>query len=224
MKTSERIDRHVVVKEFTSLLAIAEKLMGPNGCPWDKEQTFFTLQPYLLEEMHELIEAIDALDSQKMVEELGDVFYTLIFVAKLAEAEGKFTLREAFISVAEKMIRRHPHVFGEVQVGSSEDVIKNWEAIKKTEKASENRKKIFDGIPPSLPALARAQKMAKILRKKSIDGANAPEPLACETEEELGESLWRLIAAAEKKGVDVESALRRKLSSIEKNAGDLSTA
>jgi MazG family protein len=223
MNISERIDRHMVMKEFTSLIEIADRLMGPNGCPWDKEQTFFTLQPYLIEEMHELIEAIDALDTQKMTEELGDVLYTLIFVAKLAEAEGRFTLREALKSVAEKMIRRHPHVFGEVQVSSPEDVIKNWEAIKKTEKANENRKKIFDGIPPSLPALARAQKMAKILRKKTVDGTGSSD-LACETEEELGESLWRLIATAERKGVDVESALRRKLSLIEKNAGDLSTA
>ena len=224
MNVRERIDKWLDMKEFTSLLGIADRLMGPNGCPWDKEQTFFTLQPYLVEEMHELIEAIDVMDSEKMAEELGDVFYTLIFVGKLAEFEGKFTLSEVFNSVAEKMIRRHPHVFGEVEAASAEDVVKNWEAIKKTEKASENRKKIFDGIPPTLPSLSRAQKMAKILRKKSIDACHATESQMFETEEELGESLWRLIVAAERKGIDGEGALRRKLSSIEKNAGDLSTA
>jgi len=210
------------MKEFTDVLNISDRLLGSDGCPWDKQQTFFTLQPYLLEEMHELIEAIDAQDPLKMTEELGDVFYTLIFLSKIAEAEGMFTLDEALHSVAEKMRRRHPHVFGKVHVSSADDVIKNWEEIKKTEKASEKRKRIFDGIPPTLPSLSRAQKMAKILQKNSISQEFSSHLF--EIEEELAESLWHLVYTAEKKGFDVEGAFRRKLLSIEKNAGDLSKA
>jgi MazG family protein len=200
------------LKEFTGLLEIAQRLMGPDGCPWDREQTFFTLQPYLLEETHELMEAIDELDSQKILEELGDVFYALIFIAKLAELEGRFTLSESLSAISEKLIRRHPHVFGDVQVSSIEEISKNWEEIKKTEKSQEKRKKMFDGIPPSLPAIAKAQKMAKILRKRA--GEPPATDVEFETEEELGENLWRLIAAAERKGMDAESALRRKLYQI----------
>jgi tetrapyrrole methylase family protein/MazG family protein len=200
------------MKEFTDLLGIADRLLGLNGCPWDREQTFFTLQTYLLEETHELIEALDSLDSQKIVEELGDAFYILIFISKLGEREGRFNVSEALTSVAEKMIRRHPHVFGGTQVSSSDDVVKNWEEIKKAEKSHEKRKKIFDGIPPSLPLLARAQKMAKNLRKKVPDLKTMDGEFT--TEEELGAKLWNLMQAAEKKGIDAESALRRKLKNL----------
>ncbi len=202
------------MKEFTRLLEIADQLLGPNGCSWDKEQTFFTLQPYLLEETHELIEAIDALDSQKISEELGDCLYALIFIAKLAEGEKRFSLRESIASVSEKLIRRHPHVFGDVKVATTDDIVRNWDKIKSQEKSSQERKKLFDGIPPSLPALPRAQKMAKKLRKKT--GKEENESFLELTEEKLGEEIWKLIKAAEQKNLDAESALRRKLADIEK--------
>lgn len=200
------------MKEFTRLLEIADQLLGSNGCPWDKEQTFFTLQPYLLEETHELIEAIDSLESQKMSEELGDCLYALIFIAKLAEAEKRFDLRQSIESVTEKLIRRHPHVFGDVKVASTADIVRNWDEIKKQEKTGQERKKLFDGIPPSLPALPRAQKMAKKLRKKK-GGEEKDDSL---TEQELGEKLWQLIQSAERLNLDVESALRRKLAEVER--------
>jgi len=195
------------MKEFYKLLDIADQLLGPKGCSWDKEQTFFTLQPYLLEETHELIEAIDSLDPQKMSEELGDVLYALIFIAKLGQIEGHFDLRQAIETVSEKLIRRHPHVFGDVKVSSNEDIVRNWEEIKKKEKSQEQRKNIFDGIPATLPALPKAQKMAHKLKIKTSEKL---------TEEELGEKLWDLIAHAEGSGIDAESALRRKLAKIEK--------
>ena len=198
------------MKEFHRLLEIADQLLGPKGCPWDREQTFFTLQPYLLEETHELIEAIDTLDSQKISEELGDCLYALIFIAKLAELEKRFDIGQSIESVSEKLIRRHPHVFGDVNVSSTEDIVRNWEEIKKKEKAGQERKNLFDGIPPTLPALPRAQKMAKKLRKK---GGGESRPLS---EEELGEGLWELIQAADRHNLDAESALRRKLAQVEK--------
>jgi MazG family protein len=198
------------MKEFHRLLEITDQLLGPNGCSWDREQTFFTLQPYLLEEAHELIEAIDALDSEKISEELGDCFYVLIFIAKLAETQQRFDLRQTLESVSEKLIRRHPHVFGDVKVTSTGDILRNWEEIKKREKGGQERKNLFDGIPPTLPALPRAQKMAKKLRKKT--GESSDRSL---TEEELGEEIWKLVQAAEKLNLDAESALRRKLTAIQ---------
>ncbi len=197
---------------FQKLLEVAETLLGPEGCPWDKEQTLTSLQPYLLEEVHELIEAIDLKDPQKMKEELGDVLYTAIFVASLGEKEGFFTLDESIQSITEKLIRRHPHIFGDVKVEGSEEVMRNWEEIKR----QEGRKSLFEGLPPTLPALARAQKMAsKLRRKKKLD-----QKVPSLTEEELGEKLWAIVDEAEYFGMDAENALRRYCKQLEKNTGD----
>lgn len=190
------------MKEMKKLLDVAERLLGPNGCPWDKEQTIFTLQPYLLEETHELIEAIDAKDHSKIKEELGDVLYALIFVAMLAEKEGGFKFFEAVDAVAEKLIRRHPHVFGELKVDSTDDVLKNWEETKK----KEGKKNPLDGIPPTLPSLARAQKV--ISKSRRSHHLQKMEP-TLKSEEELGEKLWLLAREADAAGFDAESALRR---------------
>lgn len=198
------------MREWNDLLIIADRLMGPQGCPWDREQTLFTLQPYLLEEVHELIEAIDLLDSQKISEELGDVFYALVFVAKLGEKEKKFSLSEALRLVSEKLIRRHPHVFGEVKAETSEEIVRNWEEIKRKE--FKERKHILDGIPSTLPSLARAQKI--IIKMKRAGKAFASPSF--ETEEDLGEAFWELLAAAESKGWNAEDLVRRTASRYEK--------
>lgn len=187
---------------FKKLLEVSDRLLGPGGCPWDLEQTLVTLQPYLLEEAHELIEAIDLKDPQKMKEELGDVLYTLIFVAKLAEKEGLFTIFDSINEVREKLIRRHPHIFSEMKVSGSEDVMKNWEEIK----MKEGRKSMFEGMPPTLPALARAQKVVARLRRKKII---ASREKTIHSESDLAEKLWSLIEEAEFSGLDAESALRR---------------
>ncbi len=184
------------------LIEVADTLLGPNGCPWDKEQTFFTLQPYLLEETHELIEAIDVQNPEKIKEELGDVLYALVFIAKLAEKESQFTFSEAVAMVAEKLIRRHPHVFANQKITSTEDVVQNWEETKK----KEGKKNPLDGIPPTLPALARAQKViAKSRRAKHLQKPDS----SLASEEELGEKLWHLVREGEAAGFDAESALRR---------------
>ena len=188
------------MKEFEELLNIADRLLGPGGCSWDQEQTLLTLQPYLLEEAHELIEAIDQLSDEKMKEELGDVLYALIFIGRLGEKEGKFTLKEAIRSVSEKLIRRHPHVFGEEKVNSNDDIIKNWEEIKK----KEGKKNPIDGIPPTLPSLARAQKVIHKLRR-----AKSPLVLGKSGSRDLGERLWELVKEADEQGIDAESLLRR---------------
>jgi MazG family protein len=196
------------------LLDVAATLLGPNGCPWDREQTLLTLQPYLLEEAHELIEAIDSQDPQKIKEELGDCLYTVIFIANLAEKEKLFTLSQAMETITEKLIRRHPHIFGETKVEDSDDVMRNWEQIK----MKEGRKSPFEGIPPTLPALARAQKVVSKLKRRGKVEVRKPQ---IATEKELAEKFWFLVEEAEFAGLDAENVLRRFCVDFEKkNTGD----
>lgn len=202
------------METFTKLLNVACTLLGENGCPWDKKQTLFTLQPYLLEEAHELIEAIDSQDAQKMKEELGDTLYTLIFIAKIAEKEGLFTLYDAMDAITEKLIRRHPHVFGEEKVKDFEEVMRNWEEIKQ----KEGRKSPFEGIPPTLPSLARAQKIIATQRRR---GEISLENIEYADEQQFIDKIWKLVQEAEFAGYDIESALRRRCMSIEKKVPEI---
>jgi uncharacterized protein YabN with tetrapyrrole methylase and pyrophosphatase domain len=197
---------------FDSLLQVAEKLLGPNGCPWDKTQTFLTLQPYVLEEAHEVIEAVDADDDRKIIEELGDLLYTVIFYGKLGEKNGRFSVEEIVKSIKEKLVRRHPHVFGDAKVQNTDEVIQNWEKIKAEEKKEEKKKSILDGIPPTLPAIVRAQKVLKRIRRS---GSDLLEQTEKRTEEEIGDQLLKLVLCAEASVVDAESALRRALTRLE---------
>lgn len=185
--------------EFNNLLAVADKLLGPGGCPWDREQTFFTLQPYLLEETHELIEAIDSQNPVKISEELGDVLYALVFIAKLGEKDQSFTLPQSIKTVSDKLIRRHPHIFGDKKISSTDEVVSNWEEVKK----KEGKKSPIADIPPTLPALARAQKVIHKLRRQK--SAIVEEKIS----DGIGQRLWDLVKEAESQGIDAESALRR---------------
>ena len=157
------------MKAFDALLEITEALHGPKGCPWDKEQTFQSLRPYILEEAHELLEAVDADDTKMMVEELGDVLFQVVFLGKLGQKTGRFTLEDVCKNVSEKLVRRHPHVFGEVEAHSSKEVLKHWERIKGEEK--KERKHPLEGIPKTLGALARTQ---KIIEKMSREEKSFP--------------------------------------------------
>lgn len=199
---------------FDSLLLIAEKLLGPQGCPWDQKQTFLSLQPYVIEEAHEVIEAVDADDDPKIVEELGDLLYTIIFYAKLAEKTGRFSMHEIITAIKEKLIRRHPHVFGEVKVEGTDDIVQNWEKIKAEEKGDAKPQSALDGIPPTMPSVIRAQ---KILRRMQRAGSMLAPKQNADTlsEEEIGDQILDLILRAENSGVDAESALRRSLSRLE---------
>lgn len=190
--------------EFEELLTISDRLLGPGGCPWDQEQTLLSLIPYLLEESHELIEAIEIGDGAKMAEELGDVFYALVFIGKLGEKEGRFSLSQSLRQACDKLVRRHPHVFGELKLQTTEDIVKNWEEIKK----KEGKKNPIADIPPTLPALARAQKIIHKLGKAKdprIEERSASPSLA----PSLGERLFDLVREAERQGVDAEGELRK---------------
>lgn len=200
------------MKEFSELLDVARILNGPDGCPWDRVQTFQTLRTYVLEEAHELLEAVDENDLENIVEELGDLFYTVIFYAKIAEREKLFSLENVIHVLKEKLIRRHPHIFGEEKGASVEEVIHKWDKIKQEEK--KERKSLVDGIPKTLPSLQRAQKILERMKKKNIEG----DPLkAASRSDELGNGILEIVKQAVSEGVDIESAFREVLKKQEDN-------
>ena len=209
------------MQKFDHLLEVAEKLFSPDGCPWDREQTFQSLQSYVLEEVHEVIEAVDGDCNEEIVEELGDLLNTIIFYGKIAERAGRFTISDIIDAITEKLVRRHPHVFGENKIEHSDEVIKQWEKIKKEEKKQEQRKSVLDGLPPTLPTLIKAQKILKrILRSHSSLLKPEEKKLEPYSEQQIGEELIRLVMRAEEGGIDIESALRRSLGEYEKRFRD----
>jgi MazG family protein len=196
------------MEEFDALLHVAEKLLAPNGCAWDQKQTFQSLQPYVIEEAHEVIEAVDSDDDQKIVEELGDLLYTIVFYGKLAEKTGRFSMGQIVSAVKEKLIRRHPHVFGDVEVKNVDEIVSNWDKIKKQEKGSTTAP--IDDMPPTLPVLLRGQKILKRLGKKGFTLTQEKQEGQL-SEEKIGEGLLQLLDQANRSDVDAESALRRAL-------------
>lgn len=199
--------------EFERLIKIVDDLMGPNGCPWDKEQTMLSIRSSAVEEACELKEAIESGDNEHMCEELGDLFFNVLFLSKLAEKEARFSMKEALNSISEKLIRRHPHVFGDAKIEDSEAVLRQWEEIKKSEKGKEHRKSLLDSIPSGLHVISRAQ---KVLKKIARAGHELPIPSShVQTEEELADRLLSLVLEAENKGFDFEHAVRKKLHNLE---------
>jgi tetrapyrrole methylase family protein/MazG family protein len=154
-------------KELDRFVDIVAKLRGPGGCPWDREQNNKSILSCLLDEAYEFFEAVDENDNHKMCEELGDLLLQVVLHAQIAQDEGRFNLEDIAREIADKLIRRHPHVFGDVKVGSSSEVIHNWERIKKNEK--EHRKYLVDDIPDALPALFKAEKIQRRVAKAGFD-------------------------------------------------------
>lgn len=145
---------------FARLLAVVDRLRAPDGCPWDRKQTLATMAPHLVEEAHEAVEAIERGRTAQVAEECGDVLMVVALLCRIAEQDGQFDLAAASHGIAEKLVRRHPHVFGEVNVDSAEQVVTNWEAIKKTEReAKQEDSSAIAGVPVALPALQRAHRV-----------------------------------------------------------------
>ncbi|MGV3466250.1 MAG: nucleoside triphosphate pyrophosphohydrolase, partial [Heyndrickxia sp.] len=163
------------LKEFSSLRSIIADLRGPNGCPWDKKQTHLSLKKYLIEEAYELLEAIDEDDIDHIVEELGDVLLQVMLHAQIGEDEGMFSIEDVIESISDKMIRRHPHVFGDVVANDVEDVLKNWSEIKEREKGHEAKKSILDEVGKGLPSMIRAYEYQKRASKLGFDWDLAEE-------------------------------------------------
>lgn len=215
------------MQEIKKLLDIADTLLGPEGCPWDKKQTLQTLQRYVLEEAHEVIEAIDEGDFSKIKEEIGDLIYTIVFVVKLSEKADKFTFEEALQSLCEKLIRRHPHIFKEKRKLTSDQVLSEWMEIKKSEK---KQKHPLAGIPKALPLLMKAQLMVRRLKKSGLavpedqklklelEVSEKSEKSKKISEQELVIKLLTIIAAAERSDFSLEDGLRRELKTLEKKS------
>jgi tetrapyrrole methylase family protein/MazG family protein len=157
-----------MLKTFSKLREIIAILRGPNGCPWDKEQTHESLKKYLIEETYEVIEAIDSGDIDHLVEELGDVLLQVMLHAQIGEDEGYFAIEDVIEGISAKMIRRHPHVFGNRIVEDSEEVLRNWQEIKKQEKG-ETEASLLDGVSKSMPNLLRAYEIQKKAAKVGFD-------------------------------------------------------
>ena len=213
------------VKPITDVM---NTLLGENGCPWDKEQTHESLRKNLLEEAHEVVEASDSNDMVHLKEELGDVLLQVVFHAKLAEQEGHFNLNDVVNAITEKMIRRHPHIFADVKADDAETVLTNWEEIKKQEKAGKGEtesKSIMSKLPPTLPALMKAEKVQQKAHRVGFDWDDIEGPKAKiveeldeidaamrgdgDVEEEVGDLLFSAVNLARFAKVDPEQALNR---------------
>ncbi|HZP61089.1 MAG TPA: MazG family protein [Opitutaceae bacterium] len=193
------------------------RLRAPDGCPWDREQTHQTLTRCLIDECSELLDTIDRLDLPHMREELGDVLVQVVFHAQLAAERGDFDFEAVAREINEKLIRRHPHVFGEGRLDTSDEVMVQWEQIKAEEKKASGRTeppKIFKDLPPRLPALMFAEAIWKQMQKKQLSADGAVNAGRIEelgrglSEAEAGRLLFELAAACRANGIDPESALR----------------
>ena len=197
------------------LLATTARLRAPDGCPWDREQTHRTICDCLVEEVAELVQAIDRNDVANLREELGDLLFHVAMHAQMAAEAGQFTFDDVASEVNEKMVRRHPHVFGDgAKLGSSDAVVTPWEQIKLKEKGAK-KPTVFKDLPPSLNALLTAREVWKQVRKKQLAvGATVDVPAVDAqskglTEDSAGSRLFELVAACRDAGIDPDSALRR---------------
>jgi MazG family protein len=216
---------------FDRLVDIMRTLRSPEGCPWDREQTLQSLRPFLLEETYEALEAIDIGDMDELREELGDLLFEVVFLARVCEEAGAFDITAAIDTVATKLVRRHPHVFGDsAKAQSAGEVLGRWEELKRDERAASGSapKRLLQGVPKTLPGLLRAYEygsraatagfdwtkasdvLAKIREEvDEIEQAVAAESGADRIEEEIGDLLLAMASLSRKLGVEPENALRR---------------
>ena len=207
---------------FTRLVEIMARLRSPDGCPWDREQNFDTIKPYLLEETYEVMDAIDTRDFEGLAEELGDLLLQAVFFAQMASEEGRFNIGDSVDAINNKLIRRHPHVFGDAVAKTSGDVKRRWEEIKAAEKP--RPKGLLAGVPRSLPALVEAQQIASRAAGAGFDWENLEQVLDKlreelaelkaahehpEVENEIGDLLFVIVNIARFLKVDPEQALRK---------------
>ncbi len=224
-------------EKFERLVEIMAKLRGPDGCPWDKQQDFNSLKPMLVEEVYEVLEAIDNNDFEGLSEELGDLLLHVVFHARMAKESGKFDIDTVIEKICEKLVRRHPHVFGDQTASTPEEVIKNWEAIKAQEKAeklksrSPDERSLLEGIPSKLPAIQEAHQISSRAARAGFDwpdiegifdklqeevrelreviSAGNDHARRERLEDEVGDMLFVIVNIARYLKIDSESALKR---------------
>ncbi len=221
-------------QEFTRLVEIVARLRAPDGCPWDREQTIDSLTPFVLEETYEVVEAIDRHDHQALCEELGDFVFEAVFVAQLESEAARFSIADSLKSIADKLVRRHPHVFarqaGEPPLESAGQVRTRWEELKAQERGGANPKTLLGGVPSALPALLRAYQIGSRASSVGFDWTRAGDVVDkiqeevdeirevvtpgdavdhVRAEEEMGDLLFSIANLARKLGVEPETALRK---------------
>jgi MazG family protein len=213
---------------FSDLVAVMARLRGPSGCPWDREQDHRTLRPCLLEETYEVLEAIDRGDQRALCQELGDLLLLIVFHAQLASEAGDFDIEDVVKSIHGKLIARHPHVFGQTSVETPEEVLHQWDRLKRSERG-ENGGDVLAEVPVTLPALARAQVVQR--RAARAGGGRAPEEVeatACaalgvltrgkvdpeQAQAAVGELLLAVVDLAQAAGVEAEQALRERVGKL----------
>ena len=186
---------------FEDLLDIMCTLRAPGGCPWDGEQTHQTIRRNFIEEVYEACEAIDLSDDKLLCEELGDVLLQVVFHAKIAQDRGAFDINDVCDTVSKKLIYRHPHIFGQMKLETSEQVLEIWEEVKKKEKQQKTVSESIDQIAKTLPALIYAEKVQKKAAKAGVEINTDAES------DDIGDRLFEIVAEARKKGIDPEKAL-----------------
>jgi MazG family protein len=216
-------------ERFERLVSIMARLRAPGGCPWDREQNFDTIKPYLLEETYEVFDAIDQRDWAGLAEELGDLILQAVFFAQMASEEGKFAIDDSLDAISEKLIRRHPHVFGDGAAKTSDDVKRRWDEIKVDEKKEKGKPQLgrLDSVSRNVPALVEAQQISSKAAAVGFDWENPRQVLdkldeelrelaearenesAAEVEGEIGDLLFVLVNLARFHKVDPEQALRK---------------
>jgi nucleoside triphosphate diphosphatase len=225
----EKMNRTDPADVFTALWSLVERLRGPGGCPWDAKQTAESIKTYVLEEAYEVADAVERKSPQEVCHELGDLLFQVLFMASIYKASGEFDLHEVLETIHKKMVRRHPHVFGPVEVNSAEEVAANWEKIKKEELGlSEDARWPLEKVPENLPALLRAHRLIERAAKHRLLAPDAEE--RWEGAEDIGEALkeavfegdrqriataigellFRLVAFARTWGLNAEDLLREK--------------
>lgn len=212
-------------KSFSDLVDLMKTLRAPGGCPWDRQQTYQDLKPYVIEEAYEVVEAIDRDDRDSLKEEIGDLLMEAVFLAEIARQEGAFGIEDSITAVHDKLVRRHPHVFADVKADSAEAVVTNWERLKSAERKKED-KSVLSGVPRALPALLKATRLTEKAARVGFDWRSTEdifEKLSEETEElkeairnadqkeiehELGDLLFTIANVARRLKVNAEEALQ----------------
>ncbi len=188
--------------EIGKLIEVVDRLLGPGGCPWDQEQTHESLKKHLLEEVYEVFDAIDSGDKDRLCNELGDLLLQPIMHAQMQARDGGFSIEDVASGITEKLIRRHPHVFGDVEVADANEVLQNWDRIKQSENSSKNPPSILDGVPKTLPSLHGAFEVSKRAARVGFEWPNQVEVFE-KLDEELSE-LNQALASKDKEQIEAE--------------------
>ena len=214
-------------RTFEDLVALMHRLRAPGGCPWDREQTYESLKPFIIEEAYEVVDAIDRNDRAALVEEIGDLTLQSLFLAELGSEEGSFDIYDAITAIHDKLVRRHPHVFGEVKADTADQVLTNWEKLKKAERKEKDQGGVLSGVPQSLPALLKASRLTEKAARVGFDWERVDDIFTkideevaelreavegndrAHVEEEVGDLLFTLANIARRMDINPEEALQK---------------